>query len=250
MLFARAALVVLAASVLLWTAEKARAQTPPQPVAIQGDGITLSGYLFVPADLHKKAPGVILLHGWGRSAELLADDAASLAAQGYVALTLSMRGWGQTGGNDDCGLQQPDDTVLALKWLAQRPEVNGARLGIIGFSKGGQVALLTAARTRSLKAIVAYFPITDIDSLATTSTQFGVQSYVSGTCAIGGTAARSPVVFRRADIRFRAADSRRRRHDRAGAAEHPHARGAAQGRQKGRIASGPGSAARVCRRRP
>ncbi len=149
--------------------------------------------MFVPTGLNKKAPGVVLLHGWGRSAELLAEEAVSLAAQGYVALTLSMRGWGQTGGNDDCGLQQPDDTVLALRWLAQRPEVNGARLGIIGFSKGGQVALLTAARTRSLRAVVAYYPITDIDSLATTSTQFGVQSYVSGTCAIGGTAARSPV---------------------------------------------------------
>jgi dipeptidyl aminopeptidase/acylaminoacyl peptidase len=194
MRFATAVLVVLAASVSLWTAEKARAQTQPQPVAIQGDGITLSGYLFVPADLHRKAPGVILLHGWGRSAELLAEDATSLAANGYVALTLSMRGWGQTGGNDDCGLQQPDDTVLALRWLAQRPEVNGARLGIIGFSKGGQVALLTAARTRSLRAIVAYFPITDIDSFGTTSTQFGVQSYVSGTCSIGDAAARSPVV--------------------------------------------------------
>jgi dipeptidyl aminopeptidase/acylaminoacyl peptidase len=195
MRFARAALVVLAASVLSGSAEKARAQTQPQPVAIQGDGITLSGYLFIPAGLNKKAPGVILLHGWGRSAELLADDAASLAAHGYVALTLSMRGWGQTGGNDDCGLKQPDDTVLALKWLAQRPEVNGARLGIIGFSKGGQVALLTAARTRSLKAIVAYFPITDIDSLGATSFQFGVQSYVSGTCSVGGAAARSPIVF-------------------------------------------------------
>ena len=59
-----------------------------------------------------------------------------------------MRGFGGSGGEDDCGLEQPDDVVAVVDDLrARHPSV--ARVGLLGISQGGQVALLAAAAGRA-----------------------------------------------------------------------------------------------------
>jgi dienelactone hydrolase len=46
----------------------------------------------------------------------------------------------------------------ALDWLEQRPEVDKRRVGVIGGSRGGELALLIAARRPELKAAIADAP--------------------------------------------------------------------------------------------
>jgi len=89
-------------------------------------------------------------------------EAQLLAEHGYVVLLPLMRGWG--GGQIDCGLSQSADTTQMIEWLASQPGVDPDRIGVMGGSFGGQVALLTGARSHRVRAIVSYDGPTDLVS--------------------------------------------------------------------------------------
>jgi dipeptidyl aminopeptidase/acylaminoacyl peptidase len=165
-------------------------------VSLPGSGVTLGGVLFRPASTAKPLPAIIVLHGWARpgvpGAPRVESTARRLSELGYVALALSMRGWPPSSGWDDCGTQQPDDVAKAADWLAALPGVNPDSIGVLGFSLGGQVALLSGARSNRIKAIVAYFPITDIQRWKDTTSNAGIRNfYVPLVCGTGY--ANSPV---------------------------------------------------------
>lgn len=165
-------------------------------VTIAGGTVTLGGILHRPEIASGTRPGIIVLHGWQTAgtngAALVEGRARRFAEDGYVALALSMRGWPPSGGSDDCGLRQPDDVADALRWLAGQPGVDGQRLALVGFSQGGQVALLAGARGALVRAIVAYFPVTDVALWKQTTANTDIPSYISTVCEPGGTATRSP----------------------------------------------------------
>ena len=159
-------------------------------VSLSGSGVTLGGILFRPASSEKSQIAIIVLHGWAPEgvpgAPRVEDTARKLSEQGYVALALSMRGWPRSSGWDDCGTQQPDDIAKAADWLAMLPGVNADSIGVLGFSLGGQVALLSGARSGRIKAIVAYFPITDIQRWKDTTSNAGIRHfYVPLVCGTG-----------------------------------------------------------------
>jgi dipeptidyl aminopeptidase/acylaminoacyl peptidase len=159
-------------------------------VSFAGSGVTLGGILFRPAGASKPLPAIIVLHGWAQpgvpGAPRVEGTARRLSEQGYVALALSMRGWPPSSGWDDCGTQQPDDVAKAADWLATLPGVDADSIGVLGFSLGGQVALLSGARSGRIKAIVAYFPITDIQRWKDTTSNAGIRHfYVPLVCGTG-----------------------------------------------------------------
>ena len=159
-------------------------------VSLPGSGVTLGGILFRPAGTAKLLPAIIVLHGWAQpgvsGAARVEGTARRLSEQGYVALALSMRGWSPSSGWDDCGTRQPDDVAKAADWLAALPGVNADSIGVLGFSLGGQVALLSGTRSDRIKAIVAYFPITDVQRWGDTTTNAGIRYfYVPLVCGNG-----------------------------------------------------------------
>ena len=165
-------------------------------VSLPGSGVTLGGILFRPASASKPLPAIIVLHGWARpglpGAPRVESTARRLSEQGYVALALSMRGWPPSSGWDDCGTQQPDDVAKAADWLATLPGVDAESIGVLGFSLGGQVALLSGTRSTRIRAIVAYFPITDIQRWGDTTSNTGIRNfYVPLVCGTG--AGNSPI---------------------------------------------------------
>ena len=87
----------------------------------------------------------------------------------------------------------------AVAWLRQQPGVVGARVGLVGFSQGGQVALLAGVRDPALRAIAAYYPVTDVGRWKLTTANTDIPSYVTAVCEPGGVSARSPVT-RAADL--------------------------------------------------
>lgn len=177
--------------------------TPPVPttpgrheVTLQGAGVTVGGYLFVP-NASGPNPALIVLHGWQpagtNGAALVEARARRYADEGYVALALSLRGWPPSGGADDCALRQPDDVAAAVSWLRTLPGVLADRIGLVGFSQGGQIALLTASHDSRLRAVLAYYPVTDVASWKTTTTNTDIPGYIAAVCEPGGASARSPV---------------------------------------------------------
>ena len=166
-------------------------------VSFAGSGVAIGGILHRPEIASGTRPGVIVLHGWQpagtNGAAVVEARARRYAEEGKVALALSMRGWPPSGGADDCGLSQPDDVAEAVRWLAGQPGVDGSRIALVGFSQGGQVALLTGTRGVPVKAIVAYYPVTDVARWKTTTNHPEIPGYVQGICEPGGTARRSPL---------------------------------------------------------
>lgn len=165
-------------------------------VTIVGAGVTLGGYLFRPETTDAR-PAIIVLHGWQTAgtngAATVEARARRYAEEGYIALALAMRGWPPSGGADDCGLRQPEDVAAVVAWMRRQPGVLPDRVGLVGFSQGGQVALLAAARDAGVRAVVAYYPVTDVARWKTTTTNADIPGYITAICEPGGTAPRSPV---------------------------------------------------------
>ena len=109
-------------------------------------GARVNGFLVVPRD-GGRHPAVLFLHGSGGNREDLLLPAAELAARGAVTMTIS----------------QPNDAQTfrplvvnarrALDLLVARKDVDSHRLGLVGYSLGGQTAAILAGDERRLGAI-------------------------------------------------------------------------------------------------
>jgi ABC-2 type transport system ATP-binding protein len=106
-------------------------------------------------------PAVLLAHGFGGTKDSVASDAQDLAAHGYAVLTWTAEGFGASGGQ--IHVDSPDwevrDAQRLIDWLAARPEVEkdgpgDPRVGVVGGSYGGALALLLAGVDRRVDAIV------------------------------------------------------------------------------------------------
>lgn len=84
-------------------------------------------------------PAVLLLHGNNASRAATAANAAWLARQGYAALTIDLRGHGESASAPrSFGLHESRDAAAALSWLKQRHR----RVAVVGISLGGASALI------------------------------------------------------------------------------------------------------------
>lgn len=165
-------------------------------VTIRSGSLNVRGILYRP-DTSEQRGAIIVLHGWQpagtNGAALVEARARRYAEDGYVSLAMSMRGWPPSDGADDCALRQPDDVAAAAAWLRTQRGVRGDRIGLVGFSQGGQVALLTPLRDASIRAVVAYYPVTDVDRWKVSTNNLDIPGYISQVCEPGGTTARSPL---------------------------------------------------------
>jgi pimeloyl-ACP methyl ester carboxylesterase len=120
------------------------------------DGTALRGTLYLPlgnaASARPRAASV-LVHGSGPQdrdgyASIIAVLADELAANGRIVLTYDKRGSGQSAGNGDrAGFEVlADDAIAAMRALAQRGDVDSARIGLAGSSQAGWVAARAVQR--------------------------------------------------------------------------------------------------------
>ena len=67
-----------------------------------------------------------------------------------------LRGHGESDGRSTSAPWKLDDDIdAAAEWLAARPDVDPTRIGLLGLSLGGEVALRVAAHRRDVRATVA-----------------------------------------------------------------------------------------------
>lgn len=141
-------LSILALSVLI--AANAPATPAPNCAAAQG----FSGTICAPASSGKH-PAILLLGG-SEGGDEMRYAAPEFAARGYVAASVAYFGLP--------GLPQtlenvPVETVgNALAAISKRSDVDPDRIGIMGLSKGGEFALLSASTYPQIHAVVADVP--------------------------------------------------------------------------------------------
>jgi uncharacterized protein len=130
-----------------------------QAINFLSDGLALKGVLHVPEGATKPRPAIILCHGFGGSCRGAGHPelAQALARAGYVVLRFDFRGCGQSEGeraNVICG-EEASDLRHAVDFLETRQEVDRARIGVIGASLGGSVALYVTAKDKRLQFCAA-----------------------------------------------------------------------------------------------
>ena len=119
------------------------------------DGLQLAGW-FIPPDPEGDGATLIYVHGLGSNREELLRQAVMLWRHGYGALLLDLRGHGQSGGTGTTlGYAEVEDVRGAVAYLQTRTEVNPDRIGVVGRSMGGAIALRATARIDHIRAVVA-----------------------------------------------------------------------------------------------
>ena len=118
------------------------------------DGLQLSGW-YIPPQTEDGA-ALIYVHGLGSNRSALLDQAAMLAKQGYGALLFDLRAHGRSEGEKSSwGLTEVADVQAALAFLQRQTAVDPNKIGIIGHSMGGAIAIRAAAQLPELRLVVA-----------------------------------------------------------------------------------------------
>lgn len=130
-----------------------------QAASFVSAGLTLRGVLHVPEGAAQRRPALVLCHGFGGSCRGAGHPelAQALEAAGYVALRFDFRGCGESAGERGSVIceEEIDDLGHALDFLGEQPCVDPARIGVIGASLGGSVAIEVAARDPRVRVCVA-----------------------------------------------------------------------------------------------
>lgn len=109
-------------------------------------------------DVFGDGPTILLIHGGAEDADMLAPQAAALAAHGWRAVAYDRRGTGSSTREDWPGAgadQHADDAAALLRELGAVPAT------VLGFSSGGVVALALAARHPDVvREVIAWEPAT------------------------------------------------------------------------------------------
>lgn len=116
---------------------------------------------FLPSE-DGRFPTVIGLYGFGGGSFSMAEPAAQLAEQGFAVYLLHYF--------DRTGFVEQEKSAIvmnfpvwmktlwdAISFVEQQPQVDGERLGLVGFSLGGYLAVCGAAIDPRVKAVVEFF---------------------------------------------------------------------------------------------
>jgi uncharacterized protein len=124
------------------------------------DGTALAGRIWLPDDAEQHpVPAILEYLPYRKRDGTYERDALThpyLAGHGYACVRVDIRGSGESGGLlfDEYAMQEQDDGIEVIAWLAAQPWCSGA-VGMMGISWGGFNSLQIAARRPpALKAIV------------------------------------------------------------------------------------------------
>jgi len=134
--------------------------------------VTLPSTLYLPQAAAGKVPAVIVMHGSAGVGGVERAVADRLVQDGIAALVVDWftgRGITNTQG-DQSQISFPStavDVLMAFKALAAMPEIDPARIGVVGYSRGATAQVMANSRNlaelwvgpgRSLAAFAMYYP--------------------------------------------------------------------------------------------
>lgn len=127
------------------------------------DGTRLVGW-FLPAKAGPAKAVVIVCHGVDSNMDQMLELAAMLHRHGFATLLFDFRARGESeGGRCTMGFREVDDLLAAVRFVKGYPAAGGAPISVLGESMGASVALMGAARTPDIRAVVAESPFACMD---------------------------------------------------------------------------------------
>ncbi len=137
-----------------------------QNVTFPSNGGEAHGYLARPDS--GRGPGLVVIQEWWGLTSHVADITDRFAAEGFVALAPDLYGGSTTHDADEAGrlMQQlpvdraARDLAGAVDYLLGRDDVQGDRVGVVGFCMGGAFVLTLAAQEGGkIAAAVPFYPV-------------------------------------------------------------------------------------------
>lgn len=162
-------------------AEPARPPTPWEPshgtpyrseeVKFNSGTVEIAGELTIPAG-RGPHPAILLLSGGGatdRDGNAFAGQGDSyyrciadhVTQCGFTVLRTDDRGVGGSSGERETATlgELADDALAAVELLAGRRDVQQDRIGLMGYSEGGNVAAIAASRSKAVSSVVLLAPL-------------------------------------------------------------------------------------------
>lgn len=132
---------------------------PYEDVDWQCCGKTVKGWFLPPAGPasgHSPPhPVIVVAHGWNSNRSRVLRYAHPLHEDGYAILMYDARNHGDSDAHrTPYGWQFRDDLLSAIAWLQARPDIDPARIGVIGHSLGAYGAVLSLERGAPIAALV------------------------------------------------------------------------------------------------
>ncbi len=132
-------------------------------------GTTLRGWLYTP-EKADNGPALVMAHGFSATRAMALDPFARVFCEaGITVLVYDHRNLGESDGEPRQEINiwaQARDYRRAFDWLAQRPEVDPARIGIWGSSFSGGEVLVVGACDRRVAAVIANVPFASLPDTA------------------------------------------------------------------------------------
>ena len=168
-----------------YDALQGRTFAPVRPVSYRSrDGLSIHGYLTVPAGRAERAlPLIVLPHGgpFLRDSWKFDPEVQFLASRGYAVLQPNFRGstgYGRTfveSGYGQFGTGMIDDIEDGVDWVVQQGIADPARVCIMGASYGGYAALWAATRSpQRYRCAISFAGPSDLRSMM----RYDLRSYV------------------------------------------------------------------------
>jgi fermentation-respiration switch protein FrsA (DUF1100 family) len=133
---------------------------------VSSDEIELVGW-YIPS---KSGAAVIAQHGYKSNRGEMLNEAAILAEHGYGVLITSVRAHDYSGGEQiSFGLKEMDDLEAWYQYLLGREDVDPGRIGMLGNSYGGALAIQYAAQQPAIRAVVAHSAFSSLEDTVGTS---------------------------------------------------------------------------------
>lgn len=130
-------------------------------IAYRNDGLTIKGWLALPEIVTGQLPAIIFNRGGSGPRGALSDVGAMAyaglyASWGYVGIASNYRGIGGSDGIEEWGHGDVDDAMKLIHVLDSLDYVDTDRLGLVGGSRGGMMALMMLRRTQRFRAAVTF----------------------------------------------------------------------------------------------
>ncbi len=105
---------------------------------------------------NKKAPTIIILHGWGANAGLMLPLATPFYQYGYNVLLFDARNHGRSDSDGHSSLPRfAEDLRLAIEFLNKHPDRHSGKIILMGHSVGAGAVLFEASQRQDISAVIS-----------------------------------------------------------------------------------------------